>query len=115
VLAPHIDGLVTDLVLLGGLGDRRAVGLPQNRPNLFIGNRLFRIGSSLAKEPFFQKTYGPKNQLRSGTLGDEDCVQFVSLAQQLFPAVEPISGARPEPCLRAARTLGEINFSSQSP
>jgi hypothetical protein len=24
-----------------------------------------RIGSSLAKEPFFQKTYGPKNQLRS--------------------------------------------------
>src|SRR6476661_6020269 len=28
VLAPDVDGLLTDLVLLGGLGNRRAVRLP---------------------------------------------------------------------------------------
>src|SRR6516162_6387962 len=31
VLAPRVDGLLADLVLLGGLGDRSAVGLAKDR------------------------------------------------------------------------------------
>jgi len=65
-LAPRMDGLLTDLVLLRELGHRRAIRLPQecdHRPSV---KRLYFIGSLAGlRGPFSQLVTGPENLGRS--------------------------------------------------
>src|SRR6185312_10667609 len=76
VLAPDVDRLLADPVLLGDLGHRRTVGLTQDRHHLLVGksalsHRLFLLG----EEPSFQKSADRKRQagqVTSRTLDNAD-------------------------------------------
>ncbi len=55
VLAPGVDGLLADLVLLGRLGDLRAVGLAQDGDHLLFGESTLPHGLLAVEEPSSQE------------------------------------------------------------
>jgi hypothetical protein len=76
-LAPSVYRLLAQLVLLRDLGDRTAIGFPQNRDHLFFGETalLHRLPFWL-REPFSQLTTGPENVGRSRKCGLDGSLYF---------------------------------------
>ncbi len=60
-LAPSVNGLLADLVLLRDFGDRATVGLPQDRNHLILSESTLLHGLPFSlREPFSQVTDGPE-------------------------------------------------------
>src|SRR5471032_175429 len=69
VLAPGVDRLLADLVLLGSLGDRRPVCLAQRRNHLFFRESTLPHGLLAVEEPSSQELLVRRNragQVRPG-------------------------------------------------